>query len=267
MSRHYTVEQGDCLSSIGERFRIPWKKIWEHTANKELRDRRGNPNILYPGDKVFIPDLEPKNEEKGTDQKHTFKAPGKTELRIRILDLGHQPMSGVKYQYVLDGRPLAEENTDGDGVARCDLPKGGGSVRLKLPWGTFPVEVGHLDPARTIRGIQQRLLNLGIDPGPIDGIYGPLTARGIRSFQDLEDLEVTGRPNPALVKRLREVHDKQTLDGRHNEIEEHAPDENQVKPRGDLAKSDADEWISAPPVVHIEQEEFPVAGFDPVDEP
>src|SRR5262249_54403270 len=117
-------------------------------------------------------------------------------------------------------------------------------------------------------GIQQRLVNLGIDPGPIDGIFGPLTSRGIRSFQTLEGLEATGRPGPAFVKRLREVHDKQTLDGSHNEIENHAPASHDLQPAGDIDHSIADEMIDDPhAAAHIDQEPLSLSSFDEDDEP
>ena len=266
MGENYTTEQGDCLSLIGERHNIPWKKIWEHPNHQALREQRGNPNILYPGDKVFIPDKEEKQEDGASERKHSFKRPGKSQLKIQILDLAHEPLAGVKYRYVCDGKSGNEKQTGSDGLAQTQLPRGCTSVKLKLPWGTFPVEVGHLDPTRTIRGIQQRLLNLGIDPGPIDGIYGPLTARGIRSFQAIEGLEITGGPGKEFIKRLRDVHDRQSLQGQHNDLEEHPPEETQIKPRGDVERSVADPVINNPPATHIEQEEFPVPGYDPVEE-
>ncbi|MGB9698788.1 MAG: LysM peptidoglycan-binding domain-containing protein [Thermodesulfobacteriota bacterium] len=52
----YTVKQGDCLSSIGEKYGIFWEKIWNQPKNDKLKEKRKNPNILYPGDVIFIPD-------------------------------------------------------------------------------------------------------------------------------------------------------------------------------------------------------------------
>ena len=33
-----------------------WKMIYEHPDNKDFKDKRTNPNILFPGDRVLIPD-------------------------------------------------------------------------------------------------------------------------------------------------------------------------------------------------------------------
>ncbi|GJQ30605.1 MAG: hypothetical protein HBSAPP03_24890 [Phycisphaerae bacterium] len=251
----YTVQLGDCLSLIGEQYGVPWMKIWKHAENESLRAKRGNPNILHPGDKVFIPTLEERKESCATEQKHSFRRPGKTTLRIAILGLDHAPMKGVKYRFILNREEQPEAETDGDGIAQIDLPRGGSrSVRLRLPWGEFPVEVGELAPAHTVRGIQQRLRNLGIDPGPIDGIWGPLTARGISEFQTVEGLDVTGKPGPELIRRLRKVHEQESHSGACEQLEEHAPERNSVTPSraADVTLADPDLVVPNPP--HIPQD-------------
>lgn len=55
-----------------------------------------------------------------------------------------------------------------------------------------------------MREIQRLLLQLGFDPGPIDGRLGPSTARAISSYQEAEGLIVDGKPSQALLLRLRE---------------------------------------------------------------
>ena len=46
----YTVVKGDSLSRIGEKFGVPWKKIFE--ANK---DQISDPDLIQPGWKLRIP--------------------------------------------------------------------------------------------------------------------------------------------------------------------------------------------------------------------
>lgn len=43
-----------------------------------------------------------------------------------------------------------------------------------------------------VRIIQQALQSKGIDPGPIDGIYGPRTREAVRMFQDRYGMNPTG---------------------------------------------------------------------------
>lgn len=49
-SEEYTVVKGDSLSKIGEKYGIPWKKIFE--ANK---DQIKDPDLIQPGWKLKIP--------------------------------------------------------------------------------------------------------------------------------------------------------------------------------------------------------------------
>lgn len=207
----YTVKSGDTLWAIGQRHNIPWEKIWEAEENYELRKARGNPNILEIGDKVFVPDLDQRDESGGTEQKHTYRKPGKVRVRIAVLDLWHDPMPDTPYTYKVSGNTITEGHTDSEGIAELHLPDDARDVVLCLPWGDFPVELGVLDPAHTIRGIQQRLTNLGIPCGPIDGLIGKLTRAGITEFQRTEKINLTGEPDAETIRCLRDRHDGETL--------------------------------------------------------
>ena len=51
--------------------------------------------------------------------------------------------------------------------------------------------------------VQKLLDQQGYDPGAVDGVFGDRTARAIRSYQQNNDMKVTGRITPELVDRLR----------------------------------------------------------------
>ena len=51
----HVVEQGECLSSLTQLYGFSdYRQIYYHPNNSELRRKRPNPNVLYPGDEVFI---------------------------------------------------------------------------------------------------------------------------------------------------------------------------------------------------------------------
>jgi LysM repeat protein len=53
----YTVRHGDSLSLIARRYKVAtWQKIYYDPANADFRRLRPNPNLIYPGDVVFVPD-------------------------------------------------------------------------------------------------------------------------------------------------------------------------------------------------------------------
>ena len=238
----HTVERGESLSLIGRRLRIPWKKIWEHAENAELRKKRGNPNILHPGDRLYIPDLKVHEVDCAPNRSHKFRTSGAVWIRIAVVGLDHKPVSGVAYRFLFDDIKQPERKTNGKGIAEAELPSGVRDVQLRLPWATLPVRVAELAPAHTIRGIQQRLQNLGFDPGSIDGIDGPDTARAISEFQVQEGIPVTGKPDQELIRRLRSVHERETLDGKCEQLETHPEEGNDVPDReaADVSMDDPD---------------------------
>lgn len=53
-----------------------------------------------------------------------------------------------------------------------------------------------------VRGLQFRLRTLGFRPGPVDGLYGPLTQGAVERFQVARGLLGDGVVGPATMKRL-----------------------------------------------------------------
>jgi hypothetical protein len=57
MSTPYRVQRGDHLTKIAQRFGFAsWKLIYYHEDNKGFRRFRPDPNKIYPGDVIQIPD-------------------------------------------------------------------------------------------------------------------------------------------------------------------------------------------------------------------
>ncbi len=57
-------------------------------------------------------------------------------------------------------------------------------------------------PRNLIRALQERLAEVGFNPGPADGIYGPKTARAIRAFQRYKGLTQDGQISEELLQAL-----------------------------------------------------------------
>ncbi len=58
----------------------------------------------------------------------------------------------------------------------------------------------------TVREAQQALKDKGYDPGPIDGIDGPLTRAAVRSYQEKENINADGRLGPKTLDSLGVKH-------------------------------------------------------------
>lgn len=58
------------------------------------------------------------------------------------------------------------------------------------------------DRGIVVEGLQQQLLALGFDPGPIDGIFGPQTLDAVMRFQRVANLTVDGIVGPKTTEAL-----------------------------------------------------------------
>jgi len=202
----YIVKQGDCLSSIGHKYGIFWEKIWNHPKNAKLRAKRQDPNIIYPGDVLFIPDKEEKEESAATEQRHRFKVKGvPAKLKLRILE-DEEPRANVNYTLVIDGR-IYNGTTDRDGKIEQTIPPNAQKGVLILE-GDTPIilQLGQLDPIDTITGVQARLLNLNFDCGEVNGRETPQLEKALIEFQKKYNLPVTGRIDETTRNKLLKIH-------------------------------------------------------------
>ncbi len=59
-----------------------------------------------------------------------------------------------------------------------------------------------LYPPKIVRQVQQRCLHAGINPGPVDGSWGPKTRECVRMYQAKFNLPVTGKLNKPTIKHM-----------------------------------------------------------------
>ncbi|MBM3790475.1 MAG: hypothetical protein FJW35_09020 [Acidobacteria bacterium] len=204
--QYYEAQQGDCISSIAEEHGMSWEAVWRHANNAELRQRRRDPNVLSPGDRVFIPALRAKHESRATEQRHTFRRKGApAKLRIRFLDADGQPRAGLPYVLNVDGK-LTQDRTDSDGCVVASIPPNARKGLVRLRDGDreeiCALALGAMDPVGEKTGARKRLENLGYDCGHDDEAFD----LALRSFQLDEGLESTGQPDDPTQQALLRRH-------------------------------------------------------------
>jgi hypothetical protein len=198
------------MSSLAQQFAfLSWRTIYDDPQNKSLAAARPNPNVLAPGDKVFIPQKQPRIEESPTGTRAVYRVlTTSTRLRIAFegkrvndyeLNVGGQKFTGQVGEGGLIDHLIPASATDGDLVLRpVDVP--GHEDHWK-------VLLGVLDPIAQLTGVQARLNNLGF-PCPVDGNLGRETAAAILAFQRWRGLSSQdGKLNAATRAEIQVVHD------------------------------------------------------------
>lgn len=229
MSTTHTIEAGDWIGAIAERFGFPhWSALWEHPVNAPIRELRGSPDLLMVGDELQIPDAE--DDVPGisvqSGRRAVFRLRGDDRLRIRIpgASLFAEAFGPLPFELkVGDETPVTGELTaDGDDIIEAPLPTSATKAVLTLRGRTMEFSVGGLGPAAEAHGARTRLLNLGFDaqadepppetalpsdppglfppPAPV-GVADPL-AVGLRAFQHRHGLPTTGELDEATAKAL-----------------------------------------------------------------
>ena len=171
MSTEHIVLEGEHLAGIAAQHGfLDFAAILDHPENQELKKLRPNPLILLAGDRVFIPDPEPKDESASTQQRVVFQLAGLAlELHAKIVDQGFAAFSGdVDLKSLGTTRPM---KPNGD-VFEAFLDPTAKEATLQFPVSAterkrppITLEPGRLDPIDTLSGLQQRLNNLGYFAG------------------------------------------------------------------------------------------------------
>ena len=211
----YFVSQGDCLSSIASEFGLAdWQAIYSHAQNEAFRNLRPDPNVIYPGDELFIPDVTQRTEQGATDRLHSFQRKLEpTLLRLVLLDEDHHPLADTLYRLEVGGT-VFQGQSGGDGLVEQVVPPRTTRARLSIELThdpqqtgyTWDLRLGAIDPPTVMTGLQARLNNLGYNTGPVDGVQGPRTTEAIRDFQNRYGLKVDGVVGPITRGKLVEVH-------------------------------------------------------------
>jgi hypothetical protein len=191
----YVVCQGDHLRKIAFRFGVDADALWSDAKNADLRSRRGNGDVLMPGDVLQVPTCAPPGLKVRAGPKNAYRADVPL-VTIRLVlqpgrrSYGDQPF--VVHGAGTGGRPL-RGRTGPKGEVSFDVPVNARALVLSLPvlGLSVPIQMGDLDPLDERSGVVQRLQQLRCLPhaGATDD---EKLAEGVRRFQASQGLPVTG---------------------------------------------------------------------------
>ena len=207
MATYHVVAQGEHISSIAEQYGFSdYHRIWNHPQNEGLRQIRPDPHVLFPGDRLYIPDLLRKKEAAETSRRNRFRlmAPRLT-LRLLIKDFNEQPIINTACTLEVEGANY-ELTTDADGQIQQQISASARTGRLRILDLELPIQIGHLDPVEEVSGQQARLNNLGYDAGEVGEEDEAKLRSALEEFQCDQSFTVDGICDPQTQARLLEVH-------------------------------------------------------------
>jgi len=208
---HHVVEQGECLTQIAVRHGFAdTREILSHPDNAEYFASRPDPNVLFPGDRLFVPEITLGEEARPTGKRHRFvaKQPARS-LHIVLKRQDGTPIAGVPYRLVV-GALTAEGKTDGDGALREPIPVDANAAQLLLDGVPFDLDIGYLDPMFDapdggVSGVQARLANLGV-PCPDSGVLDDETRSAIDHYRRTRKIAPAAGIDDALRRALAHEH-------------------------------------------------------------
>lgn len=214
VSASHTVQQGEHLSAIAAQYGFgDYAVVWNHPDNASLKDVRGDPNVLLPGDTVAIPDKNTKQETGATAQRHRFTL-AQTPLKLRLLleEAYSNPVTGASCILTANGTKT-DTTTNDEGKVEQRISSGLTEATLTVDVDgslyadtALMMSVGALDPVDVLSGQAGRLTNLGYLPGTPEAADDPAFQSALQEFQCDYRLLVDGDPGPKTQAKLREVH-------------------------------------------------------------
>lgn len=215
--RPYVVKQGDYLTKLAHRHGFDAESVWAHPKNAELRAARRTPEVLAPGDVLYMPNAprEGLPFKPGVKNRYKARVP-KVEVTLCFKD-GSAPLADEPYEvrgltaaHGDEDAPAALGRTDAEGRVTLHVPLTVREVTVTFPHRNvvYPVRIGDMDPETEMSGVQKRLQNLGFlspDPDPeVD--LGELIRGAIAAFKKSHGLGESGELDAATRDALLNAH-------------------------------------------------------------
>lgn len=209
--RPHVIRQGEYLSLLATRHGFNADDVWSAPENAELRERRASPEVLAPGDILYLPDEPPPGARLHPRAQNSYSA---RVPRVPVCVQLHTSDGALA-----DARcvvhactPPLDVRTDSEGTLRFEAPMNAHEVRIDVPDEelTLRVLVGFLDPPNEDSGVLARLINLGF-LSPVER-HAPEEQRAARvrqavaAFQQRRGMEPTGELDEPTRDALRDEH-------------------------------------------------------------
>jgi N-acetylmuramoyl-L-alanine amidase len=215
----HIVAQGEHLAGIAlEHGFGDYRAIWNHSQNAALKKKRQDPNVLLPGDEVFIPDRSTKTESISTEQRHSFQLTARrVKLRLRLERRFGDAVVNTPCTLMVES-DVAELTSSAKGQIENTVSKSARNAWLTikpviaLPNGEFtfhvdvPLRIGGLDPIAEESGQRARLQGLGYYLGPGGPGDGQQLRSAVEEFQCEHGLAVDGKCGPATQDKLKQAY-------------------------------------------------------------
>ncbi len=171
MATTHIVEQGECLSSIAADYGFAdYRTIYNAPENADFRAKRPNPNLIYPGDSLVIPDRATKSASISTGAANKIVVNGTSRtLCLALRDLDGNALS---YRLEVDGVEVDGAPVSGvDGALQYTIGASVSSANVCIDDTVIPLQIASLNllsadaPDGGMSGARggPQLANLGYD--------------------------------------------------------------------------------------------------------
>jgi N-acetylmuramoyl-L-alanine amidase len=205
----HVVRPGDCLTNIADAYGFAdYRVIYDHPNNAAFKKKRPNPHVIKPGDRIFIPEREPREVDAATGKAHRFRVKRpRAKIHVYVREVG-EAFAKKKYEIDVEGETI-KGVTDGDGLVEATVPASASEATLRFPADrvTFRLRLGDIDPITEISGVRHRLDNLGYPCRDGDVVDDELT-EALRRFQEDRGLDPTGALDDKTRDALKQEHDR-----------------------------------------------------------
>lgn len=206
------VKLGECTLTIAYKYGFHPDTIWMDKNNDELRQKRKDPYVLqHDVDSVYIPEKRQRYETGISEKRNVYRRNGlQKTLKIYFFDAFDKPHKSTVYKLDIDG-VIVEGETDANGLLEHRILSNvtRGSLVLYFESGEvkYDLNLGHLPPIDSLKGVQARLNNAGLYHGEINGVDNDETKLALKLFQAQRELDITGIADQQTIAKLNELHE------------------------------------------------------------